>query len=149
MDSGPVKTVTGVTYWRGIDAALQFVTKLLSRGIKFSFRKIMCNTTESALVNIPLLNVSALSVDAVIVPVDVPFLLGLTFMCQLGLTLDFSSSTVRGKSGWMLPLVYEDGQSHLMQHQLKRAHPVHWTKEKPLKLHLQFSHPSVGNCILW
>lgn len=64
----------------------------------------MCTSTESALVHIPLPIGAALKLDAAIVPIDIPLLVGLDVMHEHRLTLKLAPSTVTGKSGWSLPL---------------------------------------------
>jgi hypothetical protein len=83
---------------------------------------------------------SFLVINVDVVPVDVPFLVGLDVLDAFGLTVDTVENTLKApKSGWSIPLVRKLGHVYLEWQPKDR---ILYTRSELTKLHRGFFHPT-------
>lgn len=92
---------------------------------KFTFRKKMCSSMETGLVKISLPDGEKL--DAAIVPVNIPVLLGMDAKHKYTLALDFEKDNLGGTWGWTLPLIYTPGHAFVLPDGPIPEFPIPWT----------------------
>lgn len=112
IDSGAEKTVIGLAL---AEAYCSLITMDMNKALRGNFLTFTFGSKKHSglayiKITIPVFDFSSLALNAHIVNIDVPLVLGLDILTRARIILNFSDDTVRSKTdNWQMPLIRKNG----------------------------------------
>ena len=148
LDSGAASSVSGEQQFKHFMSITTQTVEVINCNTKFRFGKTIAHTAHRFKLRIPLSHSTHIEVQVAVVPLDIPFLLGLEMLVHYGLELNFFKMHLRYQdTDFTVPILIYDKHAyvHSRQHRgnLTRTDTtmVLYNKHELRKLHLQFYHP--------
>lgn len=137
VDSGAQLTCIGARQARRYCMLMNITYETSDQELVFKFGDARHCSLGTMPIQIPVSDYGFIEIDAHIVDVDVPLLLGLDTMTKLEMILDFAKDTVTSKlDSWKIPLIRKLGHAYITW-----SPSVMYTDKELRKIHRHFHHP--------